>query len=122
MMYSSAVNTTRLQPIIREIVWQKKQEVAQLHQQMSLASLQRQLIAAPKVRDFLTTLQPCPYRPSLIAEVQKGSPSHGSIRADFDPVAIAKASERGGAACISVIKENDIEQAVRHLLKRNTPN
>ncbi|MFW9262107.1 indole-3-glycerol phosphate synthase TrpC [Nostoc sp. CALU 546] len=105
MIYSSAVNTTPLQPIIREIVWQKKQEVAQLHQQMSLASLQRQLIAAPKVRDFLTTLQQCPYRPSLIAEVQKGSPSHGSIRADFDPVAIAKASERGGAACISVVTE-----------------
>jgi indole-3-glycerol phosphate synthase len=105
MMYSSAINTTRLQPIIREIVWQKKQEVIQLHQQMSLASLQRQLTAAPTVRDILTALQQNPYKPSLIAEIQKASPNHGIIRADFEPVAIAKAYERGGAACLSVVTD-----------------
>ncbi|ABA24489.1 indole-3-glycerol phosphate synthase [Trichormus variabilis ATCC 29413] len=105
MLYPSAINTNRLQPIIREIVWQKKQEVAQLHQQMSLASLQRQLTAAPTVRDFLTALQQNPYQPSLIAEIQKASPNHGMIRADFDPVAIAKAYERGGAACLSVVTD-----------------
>jgi indole-3-glycerol phosphate synthase len=106
MLYPSAINTNRLQPIIREIVWQKKQEVAQLHQQMSLASLQRQLTAAPTVRDFLTALQQNPYQPSLIAEIQKASPNHGMIRADFDPVAIAKAYERGGAACLSVVTDS----------------
>ncbi|WP_414752642.1 indole-3-glycerol phosphate synthase TrpC [Anabaena sp. CCY 9910] len=105
MLYPSAINTNRLQPIIREIVWQKKQEVAQLHQQMSLASLQRQLTAAPTVRDFLTALQQNHYQPSLIAEIQKASPNHGMIRADFDPVAIAKAYERGGAACLSVVTD-----------------
>jgi indole-3-glycerol phosphate synthase len=101
----TVVNISRLQPILREIVWHKKQEVAQMHQQMSLASLQRQLTAAPTVRDFLTALQQSPHRPRLIAEVQKASPSHGIIRADFDAVAIAKAYERGGAACISVVTE-----------------
>ncbi|YAF94832.1 MAG: indole-3-glycerol phosphate synthase TrpC [Nodularia sp. CChRGM 3473] len=105
MIYPLTTVNTRLQPVLREIVWHKKQEVAQMHQQMSLASLQRQLSAAPTVRDFLTALQQNPYQPGLIAEVQKASPIHGVIRADFDPIAIAKAYERGGAACLSVFTE-----------------
>ena len=105
MIYPLTTVNTRLQPILREIVWHKKQEVAQMHQQMSLASLQRQLTAAPTVRDFLTALQQNPYKPGLIAEVQKASPFYGNIRTDFDPIVIAKAYERGGAACISVFTE-----------------
>lgn len=96
---------TGLQPIVREIVWHKKQEVAQMHQQMSLASLQRQLTAAPTVRDFWTALQQSHNKPGVIAEVQKASPIYGNICPDFDPVAIAKAYERGGADCISVFTE-----------------
>ncbi|TVP61037.1 MAG: indole-3-glycerol phosphate synthase TrpC [Nodularia sp. (in: Bacteria)] len=105
MIYPLTTVNTRLQPILREIVWHKRQEVTQMHQQMSLASLQRQLTAAPTVRDFLTALQQNPYKPGLIAEVQKASPLYGDIRTDFDPIAIAKAYERGGAACISVFTE-----------------
>ncbi|MDP5338999.1 MAG: indole-3-glycerol phosphate synthase TrpC, partial [Nodularia sp. (in: cyanobacteria)] len=105
MIYPLTTVNTRLQPMIREIVWHKKQEVTQMHQQMSLASLQRQLTAAPTVRDFLTALQQNPYKPGLIAEIQKASPLYGNIRPDFDPIAIAKAYERGGAACISVFTE-----------------
>ncbi|CEJ47608.1 indole-3-glycerol phosphate synthase TrpC [Umezakia ovalisporum] len=105
MIYPLTTVNTRLQPILREIVWHKKQEVTQMHQQMSLASLQRQLTAAPTVRDFLTALQQNPSHPALIAEVQKTSPLYGNIRIDFDPIAIAKAYEQGGAACISVFTE-----------------
>lgn len=120
MMYSvstSTTYTTRLQPILREVLLQKKQEVAQLHQQMSLASLQRQLTAAPTVRDFLTALQQNPHQPSLIAEIQKASPNYGLIRADFDPVAIAQAYERSGAACISVITETSFFQGSYETLR-----
>lgn len=106
------VATTEARPrhILDEIVWHKKQEVAQMRQDLPLVALQQQLNAAPAVRDFLKALQQSPSNPSLIAEVKKASPSRGVIRADFDPVAIAQAYERGGAACLSVLTDEKFFQ------------
>ncbi len=105
MTYPVTTPNTHLQPTLKEIIWQKKHEVAQIQQEMSWASLQRQLTAAPTVRDFLSALQQSHYRPCIIAEVKKASLIDGIIKADFDSVAIAKAYERGGATCISVFTD-----------------
>jgi len=110
MSYSVATVGVRPRDILKEIVWHKRQEVAQMRQELPLASLQQQLSTAPTARNFLTALQENPHVPSVIAEVKKASPSRGVVRADFDPVAIATAYERGGAACLSVLTDSKFFQ------------
>ncbi|CAI9112829.1 OLC1v1013325C3 [Oldenlandia corymbosa var. corymbosa] len=94
--------------ILEEIVWHKDVEVAQMKEKMPLPSLKRALDNAPPVRDFLGALKAANARtglPGLIAEVKKASPSRGVLRENFDPVEIAKAYEKGGAACLSVLTD-----------------
>lgn len=103
---------TRKSHILEEIVLHKVKEVAQMQSELSFTSLQQQLDVNPpsKVRNFLSALQQSPYRPSLIAEVKKASPSKGIIKENFDPVEIARAYERSGAACISVLTDQKFFQ------------
>ncbi|WP_445638326.1 indole-3-glycerol phosphate synthase TrpC [Nostoc sp. DSM 114161] len=101
---------THRRHILEEIVLHKKQEVARMQEEFSLAFLEQQLIVAPSVRNFLSALEENPKVPSLIAEVKKASPSRGIIRADFDPIAIAQAYKRGGAACLSVLTDEKFFQ------------
>lgn len=105
-----AASGAKPQPILKEIVLHKQQEVSQMREQLPLADIQQLLSAAPDVRDFLSALQRSPNKPSLIAEVKKASPSQGIIRADFHPVKIAQAYERGGAACLSVLTDQKFFQ------------
>ncbi len=95
--------------ILDKIVARKKLDIAAAQQNVSLERLQDQLPTAPPVRDFLTAIQ---FEPgvSLIAEVKKASPSKGVIRADFDPVSIARSYEIAGATCISVLTDEPFFQ------------
>ncbi|AUB34942.1 trpC, indole-3-glycerol phosphate synthase [Nostoc flagelliforme CCNUN1] len=104
--------------ILEEIVLHKRQEVAQMQQELPLISLRQQLNSAPTVRNFLNALQENLNQPSLIAEVKKASPSRGIIRADFDAVAVAQAYERGGAACLSVLTDQKFFQGSFDNLRR----
>ena len=96
--------------ILEKIVWHKKQEVARMQTWLALAELKSQVCEAQPVRNFLSALQNSPNHPSLIAEVKKASPSKGIIRTDFNPISIARAYERGGADCLSVLTDREFFQ------------
>jgi len=102
--------STKTRTILDEIVIQKQQEVAILKEQLPLEDLKIKVDFAPLPKNFLNSLRQNPIKPSIIAEVKKASPSKGVIRADFNPVEIAQAYERGGASCISVLTDEKFFQ------------
>jgi len=90
--------------ILDEIVASKRREVAAAQLRMPLEEMEDQAVSAPPVRDFRAALAgPGPIQ--LIAEVKKASPSAKVIRADFDPIAIARTYQAHGAACLSVLTD-----------------
>ncbi|KAH7576602.1 hypothetical protein ACOSQ2_002960 [Xanthoceras sorbifolium] len=94
--------------ILEEIVWHKDVEVSQLKERKPLFGLKKALDRAPPTRDFVGALRAAHQRtglPGLIAEVKKASPSRGILREDFDPVEVAQAYVKGGAACLSVLTD-----------------
>jgi indole-3-glycerol phosphate synthase len=95
--------------ILDKIVATKREEVARAKIERPESELRRWLADAPPPRDFLAALSGGPPI-RLIAEVKKASPSKGVIRADFDPVAIARTYEEHGASCISVLTDEQYFQ------------
>jgi indole-3-glycerol phosphate synthase len=106
------IKTPNCEPanILEEIIWHKETEVDQLRDKLPLSELQRKLKDAPAPRDFLVALRNNPKKPAVIAEVKKASPSKGVIREDFDPIAIAKSYQSGGASCLSVLTDTKFFQ------------
>ncbi|MBF1999863.1 MAG: indole-3-glycerol phosphate synthase TrpC [Synechococcales cyanobacterium M58_A2018_015] len=97
--------------ILEKIVWHKEKEVDTLRERLPLIELQKQVRDLPTPPlDFVAALRHSKTQPALIAEVKKASPSKGVIREDFDPVAIAQAYQQGGAACISVLTDEEFFQ------------
>lgn len=96
--------------ILEKIVWHKEVEVARQREKQPFLELRRQMHLAPPVRDFIAALRHATQQPALIAEVKKASPSKGVMRADFDPVQIAQAYAQGGAACLSVLTDQEFFQ------------
>jgi indole-3-glycerol phosphate synthase len=95
--------------ILDKIVATKRIEIERAKTAVSEERLRGRLASAAPVRDFFGALAADgPIK--LIAEVKKASPSAGVIRADFDPVAIAKIYEGHGAACISVLTDEEYFQ------------
>lgn len=92
--------------ILERIIATKRQEIAALQlTHRARVALMDAAFAAAATRGFRKAIEAAQKPCALIAEVKKASPSKGIIRADFDPVAIAKAYVSGGATCLSVLTD-----------------
>ena len=110
VVYQSKIPNAEPRHILEEIVWHKEAEVAKMRDRLPLQKLRHQVATVASPKNFLAALQSGKTSPALIAEVKKASPSKGVIKEDFNPIAIAKAYESGGASCISVLTDSKFFQ------------
>jgi indole-3-glycerol phosphate synthase len=93
--------------ILAEIIARKRLDIAAARNVVPLDALDRAARTADPPRGFIAALRHslAAGRYGLIAEIKKASPSHGLIRPDFDPQAIARAYQSAGATCLSVLTD-----------------
>ncbi len=92
--------------ILDRIKAYKLEEVAARKAATPLAQMEERARSAPPVRGFAEAISRAMREGyGLIAEIKKASPSKGLIRADFDPAALARAYQEGGATCLSVLTD-----------------
>ena len=106
--------------ILNKILATKKTEVAASKLAVSLDQLQAQAEAQGEPRDFVGSIHKkiMANKAAVIAEIKKASPSKGVIREDFKPAEIAKSYEKAGAACLSVLTDEQYFQGSAAYLKQ----
>lgn len=98
--------------VLKKILRRKVEEIAAACEAESLRDLSQRAATASAPRGFLNAMHDkiASGGAAVIAEVKKASPSKGVLRADFNPVEIAKSYSDGGAACLSVLTDKDFFQ------------
>ena len=106
--------------ILTKIVAVKREELAVLFRQKPLAAVRADAESRLQTRDFVGALRQkiSAGKPAVIAEVKKASPSKGVLRADFIPADIAQSYAEFGAACLSVLTDQQFFQGSIEYLKQ----
>ncbi|UPG94980.1 indole-3-glycerol phosphate synthase TrpC [Luteibacter aegosomatissinici] len=106
--------------ILHRILDRKLEEIAERSRTRTMDDLAAQIADLEETRGFVAAIDARLYegKPAVIAEVKKASPSKGLIRPDFDPAAIARSYEAGGATCLSVLTDADFFQGHEDYLRQ----
>jgi indole-3-glycerol phosphate synthase len=106
--------------ILNQIVAVKHQEVASCVKRKSLAAMRFDAESRILTRDFVGAMRAkiADGQAAVIAEVKKASPSKGVLRADFIAADIAQSYAEYGAACLSVLTDQQFFQGCVDYLKQ----
>jgi indole-3-glycerol phosphate synthase len=106
--------------ILNQIVAVKREEIAAAITRKPLAAMRADAESRVLTRDFAGALRAkiAAGKPAVIAEIKKASPSKGVLRADFIPADIAQSYAEYGAACLSVLTDQQFFQGSIDYLKQ----
>lgn len=106
--------------ILQRILATKREEITAGQQRTPLAEMKDRATDQPAARGFRRALDAKinAGKPAIIAEIKKASPSAGVIREAFDVAAIAASYAAAGAACLSVLTDEQYFQGSGRNLKR----
>ncbi len=113
-----AVSNAEAAGVLDKIAVYKRGEIANSQRAVPLPEMETRAKQAPSVRPFAAALRAAADQGgyALIAEIKKASPSKGIIRQNFDPPALGRAYEAGGATCLSVLTDGPSFQGSNEFL------